>query len=65
MPKFDVVVGNIGNVYSGGDYRQAIDVFKNYKIQSQANCGRAAGESVVLMEDGEILKEHTGRIKTS
>ena len=57
---FEVLVGNIGRVYHGGLHRDALDVFTTYKKQSKQNIGRAAGESVTLMEDGEPILEHVG-----
>jgi hypothetical protein len=58
---FEVIVGNIGSVYRGGDHKEALKIFREYKSQSKQNYGRAAKENVVLMEDGEPILEHHGQ----
>jgi hypothetical protein len=59
MANYEVIVGNIGKVYEGGFYQSALDDFTVYKNQSIKGIGRAAGESVTLMKDGEILQEYS------
>jgi len=58
--RYDVVVGNIGTVYSGGSFTVAHLRFAEYKTQSLDGYGRAGGESVILFKDGEIIAEHFG-----
>ena len=58
--EYEVVVGNIGSVFAGSDPKKAVDVFKDYMKQSKEGYGRAAGEDVVLFEDGEIIVEYVG-----
>ena len=57
--KYEVLVGNIGNVYSGNG-TEARRVFADYVKQSKSGYGRAAGEDVTIMRDGEPWKEHQG-----
>lgn len=57
---FEVVVGNIGTVFAGSDGARAADVFEDYMKRSKSGRGRAAGEDVVLVEDGEITVEYIG-----
>lgn len=57
---YDIVVGNIGTVYSGTDRAQAKTAFDTYLAQSKANSGRAAGESVAWMVDGEERQGYIG-----
>ena len=59
---YEVIVGNIGNVYSGNDAKEANDIWYEYSNQSANNYGRAAGEDVILMRDGEPLGEYFGTI---
>lgn len=59
--EFDVVVGNVGGVYHGNDYDAAHKAYREYVAQSKSGSGRAGGESVVLMVNGEIDREHAGR----
>ena len=60
---WEVIVGNIGTVYSGDDEAVARRKFASYKRDSELECGRAVGESVVLMRDGEIVQEYVGSIE--
>jgi hypothetical protein len=53
MKNYAVTVGNIGTVYSGNRLKDALQAFREYKSQSRENYGRAAGEEVVLWENGE------------
>lgn len=57
---YEVICGNIGTVYSGTDFDKADDTYREYVNQSMAGYGRAAEESVSLMENGEPIKEHFG-----
>lgn len=57
---FEVIVGNIGLVYSGNSQHTAVARFDNYVANSKADVGRAAGESVYLMQDGQPINEHQG-----
>lgn len=60
-PLYNVIVGNIGRVYSGNG-TEAMRVFATYKALSLDNYGRAAGESITIFKDGEIVKEFVGSI---
>lgn len=60
-PKFEVIVGNIGAVYSGNNYMQAQCCYSRYVKASHKREGRAADESVVLMHNGEVRSEYAGR----
>ena len=61
MSRFEVVVGNIGTVYSGSSYTLAREAFAEYAKQSRDNYGRAANEQVTMLRGGEIEKEYPGR----
>jgi hypothetical protein len=60
---YEVIVGNIGRVFKGSHYPDAIQTFKDYKQQSKENLGRAAGEPVTLLEDGEPINEYEGTLQ--
>lgn len=62
MAKFEVIVSNIGTVYSGNNYMQAMAKFGSYVKDSKANYGRAAGEQVTLFHNGEIKREYEGTL---
>lgn len=69
---YSVYVSNIGCVHTSSEYdtarreRAARREFNAWASACRMKYGRAAGESVALMADDEIIKEFTGRIeKTS
>lgn len=49
----EVITGNVGTVYRGRDWVQAVEDFNEYRFLSQTRYGRAAGEPVTLLLDGE------------
>ena len=57
--KYVVNVGNIGNI-TCKDKAEAEETYKEYVEQSKSGKGRAGGESVYLMVDGEPEKEYFG-----
>ena len=62
-PNYEVVVGNVGNVYTGTKRREAIKIYNGYVAYSEGVDGaRCYGENVTLMRDGELLKEHDGHL---
>lgn len=55
---YQVVVGNVATM----DYtnkKTAIKNYNHYVALSKAGATRAANEPVTLLENGEIIKEHT------
>ena len=62
MANYEVIVGNIGTVYSGTNERDALFNARIYVDQSKSNRGRAAGQSVTIMRDGEIFHTYTGTV---
>ena len=60
--KHSVIVGNIGEVYSGNNFIEARAAFYEYRRQSKDNYGRAAGESVTWFKGGEIHDEYLGTL---
>lgn len=57
-PHYEVIVGNIGTVYSGNDKAEADRAYAHYVEQSNSRLGRAGGEHVTMMVGNEIEKEH-------
>lgn len=55
---YEVIVGNIGTVYSGPSKSAAERDFEGYVRQSREGYGRAANEPVTLMCAGEPVKEY-------
>jgi hypothetical protein len=64
-PAFEVVVDNVGTVYSGSNFMVASAKFASYVKLSREGSGRAAGESVTLFHNGEIRQEHIGALETA
>jgi|SoimicmetaTmtLMB_FD_contig_31_10760223_length_454_multi_2_in_0_out_0_1 hypothetical protein len=62
---FEVIVGNIGLVYSGNNNMRAESKFSEYVKLAKADRGRAAGESVVLLHNGEIKREYGAAKETN
>jgi hypothetical protein len=60
MAYYEVIVGNIGTVYGGVSKAAALKKYTTYVRQSKSESGRAGGEDVTLMSDGEPIKEHYG-----
>lgn len=63
--KFEVTVGNIGTVERTDSHKTAMATYREYVSQSKNNYGRAAGEDVVLWEDGEPIEEYYGGLNSS
>lgn len=57
---YEVVVGNVGTVLTTTDRAEAEGAYDEYVGLSESSSGRAAGESVVLMYEGEPIREHSG-----
>lgn len=60
MPRYQVVVGNVGTVVDTDDHREAIRAFHAYVFSSSQGEGRCGLEDVVLMRDGEPWAEYHG-----
>lgn len=56
----EVLVGNIGTVYTGRSSAKALATFREYVGQSKTGRGRAGGESVTMFRDGQIVREYHG-----
>jgi hypothetical protein len=53
---YTVLVGNIGNV-DCETRKSANQTFEEYRDQSRNNYGRAAGETVQMLVDGELVRD--------
>ena len=58
----EVVVRNVGTVYSGPDEAEAHTLFDTYVALSLAGTGRAGDESVTLLVDGWIERQFVGAL---
>src|ERR1019366_6097756 len=52
---YEVVVGNIGTVHSGASRNAARKVYAITAMESRGKYGRASGEPVTLIQDGDTL----------
>ena len=57
---YEVIVGNIGTVYSGDSQTEADEVYMTYVGNSQHGSGRCAGEDVTMLRNGDIIREYIG-----
>lgn len=55
---YEVVVSNVGTVFTGMDFTAAEKEYLDYVQLSREERGRAGGETVTLMRDGEIEREY-------
>lgn len=60
MSGYEVIVGNIGTVARDVSEKEGVDLFGHYVWHSRNGVGRAQGEDVTLMLDGEPVMEHFG-----
>ncbi len=58
--KYKLYVSNIGLVKETNDREDIFIEYLSYVLDVDDDIGRASGETVTLMEDGEILKEYYG-----
>ena len=58
--RYEVTVGNVGTVYTGDDKKKALKDYAAYVSISIKGTGRAGGESVYLLDDGELAQEFIG-----
>lgn len=58
MAQYEVVVGNIGQVYLGNNKREAGRLFRLYRTKSKRGDGRAAHEPVTLLSEGRVIGEY-------
>lgn len=56
----EVIVSNVGIVHRGNNYVKACEVYGKYKRLSDGTQGRCSGESVTLLQNGEVKLEHFG-----
>jgi len=59
---YQVIVGNIGSTYQGNNKVIAFETYKEYVLQSKTAHMRTSGETVVLLVNGELEKEHVGSL---
>lgn len=62
MKSYQVIVSNIGTVYIGAQRAEAYRQFRRYQ-EASGDYGRALGETVTMMVDGEIAKEYWPPVK--
>jgi YgiT-type zinc finger domain-containing protein len=58
--RYQVIVGNIGEVCDHNDEEMAHLTYEEYVSQSKMESGKASGEAVTLIEDSHPIKEHLG-----
>lgn len=58
---WEVVVGNIGQVYTGNSFAEAVKTYRSYCDDSDNDYGRAAGETVTLFRNDYLYHEHKGK----
>ena len=54
---YQIVVGNIGTVLTTQDHSEAVRTFHSYVTDANNGYGRAAGEYVAFLRNGDIVSE--------
>jgi hypothetical protein len=62
VKKYQVVVGNVGQVIDTDNGAEANIEYGRWKAESQKPHGRCSGESVTLFKDGEPKHEYAGTL---
>lgn len=57
---YTLIVGNIGKINEYASRQLAQQEYESYVNLSTQECGRAAGESIFLFENDEIISEYIG-----
>ena len=60
--QYEVIVGNIGTVYTGSNEAKAIRTFHDYVATANTEGNRASGECVTLMTDSEITVQRSSTL---
>lgn len=62
MKRYQVIVGNMGQVYNGNNKREALLVYKKYVRQSlDRESMWTSGEPVTMFSNGVISAEYFGK----
>ena len=56
---YQVVVGNIGTILETSDEAEALRAYRLYTSRSLLGSGRAAYETVTILANDDIVREHT------
>jgi hypothetical protein len=57
--KYEVIVSNLGTMYQGADYLEALRIYEDYALRSSASYGRMSDKQVTLIDSTkEIIKQH-------
>lgn len=62
MGKYELIVGNIGRVFESNNLKDCMKKFRHYVTQSKSGVGRAGGESIILLREGEPIEEYQGTL---
>lgn len=58
--EWEIIVGNVGSVLTTRNARDGLSTYQDYVCLSKCDAGRASGEAVVLLKDGEPVREYHG-----
>jgi hypothetical protein len=57
--KYEVIVSNLGTMYQGADYTEALRIYEDYALRSRKSYGRMSDKEVTLIDSTkEIIKQH-------
>ena len=57
--KYEVIVSDLGTMYQGVDYTEALRVYEDYALRSSKSYGRMKNKQVMLIDGAmKIIKQH-------
>jgi len=57
--KYEVIVSDLGTMYQGIDYSEAMRIYEDYAGRSRGSYGRISGKRVTLIDSArQILRQH-------
>lgn len=61
IDRFEIIVGNVGTVYTGNNRVEAENEYRECCAMVDQPYGRASGEDVTFMMDGDIHEEYQSK----
>ena len=63
--KYEVIVSDLGTMYQGVDYTEALRIYEDYALRSSKSYGRMSNKQVMLVDGTmKIIKQHKQRLAT-
>jgi hypothetical protein len=63
--KYEVIVSNLGIMYQGADYSEALRIYEDYARRSSASYGRISGRQIRLIDGNRKIIKQQKRCKST